>query len=75
LKRKHERELEAEKESLRRAHAQTLQNMQREFESEKQSRKEKFGMQLSKYMMSGKSIDELEDENEEKREIAVFTMI
>jgi hypothetical protein len=44
--------------------------MQKEFDNEKHLRKEKFSMQISKYMKSGKSFDEL-DENEEKRELAV----
>lgn len=44
--------------------------IQKEFENEKQLRKEKFSMQISKFMKSGKSFEEL-DENEEKRELSV----
>ena len=45
--------------------------LQKEFENEKQLRKERFNMQLSKYMKSGQSLEEL-DENEEKRELAIY---
>lgn len=65
-----EHELEKEQETLRKKHIEQLNSMQKEFDSDKQLRKEKFSMQISKFMKSGKSFDEL-DETEEKRELAV----
>lgn len=65
-----EKDFRKEQEMLRKKNNESLNTLQREFESDKQLRKQKFSMQLSKFMKSGKSFDEL-DENEEKREIAV----
>lgn len=65
------RDLEVEQEELKKRHAQILASMQKEFDNEKQLRKEKFAMQVSKYIQeSGNERDKL-DENEERREIAV----
>ena len=64
------RDLEAEQEILKRRQTAILTNLQKDFENEKLLRKEKFAMQISKYMQSGESLDE-NDQNEEKREIAV----
>ena len=64
-------DLEKEKENLRKRERDILNNLKKEFTSEKQLRKEKFSMQLSKYMNSGKSFDEL-DKNEEKRKLAIY---
>ena len=63
--------MEKEREQIRKKHAEQLGIIQKEFENEKQLRKEKFSMQISKFMKSGKSFDEL-DENEEKRELSVI---
>ena len=63
-------ELEKEQEVLKKREAEILNNLQKDFDKEKQLRKEKLSMQLSKYIKSGKSFDEM-DENEEKRELAV----
>ena len=61
-------ELESEQKKLRKVHETVLEKMQREFESEKQLKKEKFAMELSKFMKGdNKSLDK----NEEKREIEV----
>jgi len=63
-------ELEKEQDALKKKHSEQISQMKKEFDNEKHLRKEKFSMQISKYMKSGKSFDEL-DENEEKRELAV----
>ena len=63
-------ELEKEREALRRKQAEVLAGMQREFEDERQLRREKCAMQISTFMSSGQSLEQM-DENEEKREIAV----
>ncbi len=65
-----QQELEKEKDNMKRRETDVLNNLQKEFENEKQLRKERFAMQLSKYMKSGQSLDQL-DENEEKRELEV----
>lgn len=70
FKRKTEMDFNKEKENLKRKQNEALSQMQKEFDSEKQLRKQKFSMQLSKFMKSGQSFDEL-DEDEEKREITV----
>jgi hypothetical protein len=61
-----------EQENLKKRQADILNNMQKEFENEKQQRKEKFSMKISKFMDSGQSFDELND-GDEKREIAVIS--
>ena len=66
--------LEREQENLKKRHNEILDNLQKEFENEKRTRKEKFGMQLSKYMKSGQSFEDM-DENEEKKELAVIFFI
>ena len=63
-------EMEREQEQLKRRQAEILNALQKEFESEKQQRRERFSMQLSKYMKSVQSFDEM-DESDEKRELAV----
>lgn len=63
-------ELEREQEQLKRRQAEILNALQKDFESEKQQRRERFSMQLSKYMKSAQSFDEM-DESDEKRELAV----
>ena len=63
--------LEREQENLKKRHNEVLSNLQKEFESEKHTRKQKFDMQISKYMKSGQNLDEL-NEDEEKKEIAVI---
>ena len=62
--------LEREQESLKKRHKEVLINLQKEFESDKSLRKQKFDLQVSKYMKSGQSLDEL-NTDEEKKEIAV----
>ena len=66
--------LDKEQENLKRRHAEILKNLQQEFESEKYSRKQKFETQVSKYMKSGQSFDDLNGD-EEKKEIAVRKLI
>lgn len=56
---------------MRKRHADELAAQQKEFESEKMLRKEKFAMQISNYMKSNQSLEGM-DENEEKRELAVM---
>ena len=63
--------LEREQDNLKKRHNEVLSNLQKEFESEKHTRKQKFDMQISKYMKSGQNLDEL-NEDEEKKEIAVI---
>lgn len=71
LKNKLNSDFENEKQLITKKHLEALNSMQKEYDDEKQLKKQKFSMQLSKYIKSGKSFDEL-DENEEKREIEVF---
>ena len=66
--------LEREQENLKKRHNEVLNNLQKEFESEKSLRKQKFDLQVSKYMKSGQSLDEL-NTDEEKKEIAVICFI
>lgn len=70
LKNRLNSDFENEKELMTKKHLDILNSMQKEYDNEKQIKKQKFSMQLSKYIKSGKSFDEL-DENEEKREIEV----
>ena len=63
--------LEREQENLKKRHNEILDNLHKELENEKRNRKEKLAMQLSKYMKSGQSFEEM-DENEEKKELAVI---
>ena len=63
--------LEREQENLKKRHKEILDKLHKEFENEKRNRKEKLAMQLSKYMKSGQSFEEM-DENEEKKELAVI---
>ena len=56
---------------MKKKHADALANLEKEFESEKLLRKEKFNMQISNYMKSSQSFEELND-NEEKRELAIY---
>lgn len=65
-----ENELQQEKNILKKRQAEMLNNVQKEYENDRQMKKEKCAMQLSKFMSSGQSLDSL-DENEEKREIKV----
>jgi hypothetical protein len=69
-----QQDLQKEQENLRKRQAEILNNLQKEFDSEKQLKKEKFSMQMSKFMNSGQSFDEL-DEGDEKREIAVIFIV
>jgi hypothetical protein len=62
--------LEREQENLKKRHNEVLNNLQKEFENEKSLRKQKFDLQVSKYMKSGQSLDDL-NTDEEKKEIAV----
>lgn len=71
LKNKLNSDFENEKQLMTKKHLEILNSMQKEYDDEKQLKKQKFSMQLSKYIKSGKSFDEL-DENEEKREIEVI---
>ncbi|RNA17857.1 hypothetical protein BpHYR1_047980 [Brachionus plicatilis] len=64
-------DFENEKELMTKKHLDILNSMQKDYDDEKQLKKQKFSMQLSKYIKSGKSFDEL-DENEEKREIEIY---
>lgn len=63
-------ELQKEQEMLKKRHSESIANIQREFESEKQLKKEKCSMQISKFMSNGQNFDDM-TENEEKREIEV----
>lgn len=72
MRKRNEREFEIERDQLRKIHAEKLNQMNMEFERDKQVRKEKFASQISKYTMSGKGVDDLDD-NDEKKEIAVKT--
>ena len=63
--------LEREQDNLKKRHNEVLNNLQKEFESEKHLRKQKFDLQVSKYMKSGQNLDEL-NTDEEKKEIAVY---
>ena len=63
--------IEREQENLKKRHNEILDNLHKELENEKRHRKEKLAMQLSKYMKSGQSFEEM-DENEEKKELAVI---
>ena len=63
--------LEREKEDLTKRHADILNNLQKEFDNEKNLRKQKIEIQVSKYMKSGQNFDELNGD-EEKKEIAVI---
>ncbi len=64
-------DLRKEQDQLRRRHDELLANIQRDFEAEKQLKKEKCSMQISKFISSGQNLDEL-NENEEKREIEIY---
>ena len=70
LREKMQLDLQREQETLKKRQADILSNMQKEFDNDKKLRKEKFSMQISKFMQSGQSIDEME-ESDEKRELAV----
>ena len=63
-------DLQREQDLLKKRQADIIGNMQKEFDNDKKLRKEKFSMQISKFMQSGQSIDEME-ESDEKRELAV----
>ena len=65
-----QRELEKEQENLKKRHSEVLNNLQKEFENEKYLRQQKIDIQVSKYMKSGQSFGEM-NENDEKKEIAV----
>ena len=65
-----QRDLDKELENFLKKHVKTLIYLEKDFEREKQIKKEKFSMQISKFMKSQKSFDEM-DESEEKRELAV----
>ncbi len=67
-------ELEREQEQLKRRQTEILNALQKDFESEKQQRRERFSMQLSRYMKSVQSFDEM-DESDEKRELSVSNNI
>ena len=54
-----QRDLDKELESLRKKHVETLTDLEKDFEREKQIKKEKFSMQISKFMKSQKSFDEI----------------
>ncbi len=64
-------DLHKEKEMLRKRQEEVLSNIQHEFEAEKQLKKEKCSMQISKFISSGQNLEEL-DENEEKRELEIY---
>ena len=49
-------DLQREQETLKKRQADILSNMQKEFDNDKNLRKEKFSMQISKFMQSGQSI-------------------
>lgn len=68
IRRRNERDLEQEREKLRKLHAEKLNQMNVDYEREKQTRKEKFMAQISKYITS---VDNLDDFNDERKEIAV----
>lgn len=70
LRDKLQADLERERDVLKKKQVEVLGNIQKEFENERQLKKEKCSMQISKFMDSGQSLEKM-DENEEKREIAV----
>lgn len=74
LKKRTDRELEFESEKLKKLHADKLNALNLEFEREKQTRREKFMSQMSKYVSGGgKSGGDGDlDELDEKKEIAVI---
>ena len=63
--------LEREQDNLKRRHTEILNNLQREFESEKNLRQQRFEIQVSKYTKSGQNYEEMNGD-EEKKEIAVI---
>ena len=54
-----QRDLDKELENFLKKHVKTLIYLEKDFEREKQIKKEKFSMQISKFMKSQKSFDEI----------------